>query len=219
MTMAEPRHEQSLSGLGSVRERVEAAMIELVVTYGYSETSVEMVLDRAAVSRGEFERHYAGKEDCALQTFDDYAERFKRQVGDAYASHDDWCDSLRAAAYAAARWIRDKPKATRYGVLDFLNASEMAQVRREAIFQDFVAMIDAGRYELDDPESVPRSAAVTAIGAIAEMLTQRLQGAEPARPYEMVPQLMYIAVRPYLGHAEALEELSIPPPPDPDHHG
>src|SRR5258707_12490224 len=101
-------------------------MIELVVTYGYSETTVEMVLDRAAVSRGEFERHYAGKEDCALQTFDDYAERFKRQVGDAYASHDDWCDSLRAPAYAAARWIRDKPKATRYAVFDFLNTSQMA---------------------------------------------------------------------------------------------
>jgi AcrR family transcriptional regulator len=219
MAMTESRQRQSLSGPDSARERVEAAMIELVVTYGYSETSVEMVLDQAGVSRSEFERHYTGKEDCALQTFDDYAKRFKRQVGDAYTSNDNWRDGLRAAAYAAARWIRDKPKATRYGVLDFLNASEMAQVRREAIFQDFVAMIDAGRYELEDPESVPRSAAVTAIGAIAEMLTQRLQSGEPARPYEMVPQLMYIAVRPYLGHAEALEELSIPPPPEPNDHG
>jgi hypothetical protein len=37
-----------------------------------------------------------------------------------------------------------------------------------------------------------------------------------ARAEDVVPDLMFVAVRPYLGHEAAREELSIPPPRDPD---
>jgi hypothetical protein len=52
------------------------------------------------------------------------------------------------------------------------------------------------------------------IGAIAEMLTKRLTQGE-VDPYEFVPQLMSIAVRPYLGEDAAAKELARPPPPRP----
>ena len=74
-------------------------------------------------------------------------------------------------------------------------------------------MIDAGRRELDDPESMGRSAAEGVFGSIYEALVKEQQagkGTEAA--YEFVPELMYIAVRPYLGHDAAREELSIPAP-------
>ncbi len=89
--------------------------------------------------------------------------------------------------------------------------SELAQARREAGFQQFQTMIDAGRGEVADPDSIPASAAESVIGSIAALLTKRLQGGS-LKPYELVPELMSLAVRPYLGEVAAERELRIPPP-------
>jgi len=40
------------------------------------------------------------------------------------------------------------------------------------------------------------------------------QGRLSSAPVELVPELMYGAVRPYLGEEAARRELTIPPPPD-----
>jgi hypothetical protein len=74
-------------------------------------------------------------------------------------------------------------------------------------------LIDAGRYELEDPSSVSGDTALAVVGGIYELMQKELsRGRGTGRAEDYVPQLMYIAVRPYLGHEEALKELSIPAP-------
>ena len=80
--------------------------------------------------------------------------------------------------------------------------------------QRFVNLIDAGRAELPDPNAVGRGVAESAFGAIFERLVRTAsRGDDVGRARDFVPSLMYLAVRPYLGHAEAMKEFSIPPPP------
>lgn len=200
----------------TARERIGEAMLDLVTSCGYGATTIDSVLDRAGVDRAEFDRLFEGKEDCFLQLYEEMTARFNRCVFAAYEVDALWCDRLRAAAYAAARWIRDHPRETRYGTLEMLAAGEVAQAHREATLRRCVAMVDDGRQELDDPDSISPAVAEGTLGAIAETLMKNLQRGTGARGEELVPELMYLAVRPYLGHEAAREELTIPPPPEAD---
>jgi AcrR family transcriptional regulator len=196
------------------RERIREAMLDLVTSQGYSATTVKQVLERAGVSRAAFRRSFASKEDCFLQVYEETTERFNECVFGAFESKEEWREGLRTAAYVAARWIREHPRETRYGTIEMMAAGEFAQAHREATLRKFTEMIDAGRKQLDQPESVSPSMAEGVIGGIIGMLTKNLRRRVDVRGEDLVPDLMFLAVRPYLGHEAAREELSIPPPPE-----
>jgi AcrR family transcriptional regulator len=202
--------------LAAERRRIGEAMLELVAERGYAATTVREVLERAGVSRADFKRLYAGKQECFLRVYEEMSERFSEHVFAAFESEEEWRDGLRAAAYAAARWIRDHPREARYGVIEMVAAGEFAQARRETTLRRFVDLVDSGREQLDKPDAVSRSMAEGVIGGVLGMLTKSLRHGAEGGKETLVPDLMFMAVRPYLGHEAAREELSIPPPREPD---
>jgi hypothetical protein len=149
---------------------------------------------------------------------------FDTRLQAAYMRGRDWRESLRGAAYASAFYIRDNPRVVRFGTLILFQAGAMAQAERDRHLHRLVDLIDAGRQELDDPSALDRGVAEGIFGSIYETVVREQQRkASTASAVEAVPQMMYIAVRPYLGHEAAREELQIPPPADPsgyrDPHG
>jgi len=200
-------------GTDAERERVWEAMLDLVTAGGYQVTSLDTILERAEVSHEDFYRHFTDKEDCALQLTDRLFQSYDRAVRDAYGRYNSWRDSMRACSYAAAKWMMDNRKGTQFGMVELLSAGELAQARREAVFQSFVDLIDEARAELDDPSSVAALTAERAIGSVVEILTNRLR-AGPTDVYEPIPELLYLLCRVYFGEEIAREELTMPPPPE-----
>ena len=194
------------------REQIGEAMLDSVTTRGYRETSIEQVLEQAGASREEFDALFLDKQECYLRFYEEMTERFNVAVFGAFERPGPWRDRLRAAAYAAARWMRDNPRETRYGTIDMLEAGELAQAYRNETLRRCVAMIDAGRLELEDPDSVPEMTAQVVLGSIAERLMGNLRRARETGGESFVPEFMSIAVLPYLGEEAAKEELTIPPP-------
>jgi AcrR family transcriptional regulator len=197
---------------GDERQRIVAAMVELVAEQGYKATTIKQLLQRAGVTRADFRRSFAGKRACFLEAYDEMSKRFSVQVFTAFESEKEWRDGLRVAAYAAARWVGEHPREARYVVIEMVSAGEFAQTRREETLRGFVDLIDSGRKELDKPDSVSQAMAEGAVGGILGMLTKHLRRGVPARAEDFVPDLMFVAVRPYLGYEAAREELSMPPP-------
>jgi AcrR family transcriptional regulator len=196
------------------RERIREAMVDLIAAQGYQATTIEQVLRRASVNLAAFERLFDDVEDCFLQVYDELAQDFGSRVFDAFESEPEWRDGLRAAAYAAARWIREHPREIRYGTIEMMAAGEFAQTRRDATLRSFVDLVDAGREQLEEPDSVSPSMAEGVIGGIVVMLTKNLRRGTRVSAEDLVPGLMFLAVRPYLGHVAAREEMTIPPPPE-----
>jgi AcrR family transcriptional regulator len=200
----------------AARRRIAAAAIELAAEYGYEATTIEMVVERAGVTRADFDLHFAGKEDCALQLYEEYLGGFVALVLEAAEREEEWRDSMRAAGYAAARFVRDNPRLAKVGVVQMLAAGSMAEARRAGMMDPIVDLIDAGRQQLPDPDSVGRGVAEGVLGSIYEIAIRDLaSGLGTSAAEAIVPQLMYVAVRPYVGHEVAREELEMPPPPDP----
>jgi len=198
------------------RARLREAAMTLVVEQGYEGVTVELVLERAAVGRAEFEREFTDLQDLCTRVYLANIEEFDRLVFAAADRHTEWRERLRAAAYAAAAYVRDRPLETHFNMIQILRAGPTPQAFRDRYVQRVVDLIDEGRMELDDPDSLSRGVAEATLGSIYGTLAKELQaGRGTGAADEFVPQLMYIAVRPYLGHEAAREELAIPPPGGP----
>lgn len=201
--------------LDEQHDRICRALVDLVLERGYEQTGIDALVARAGVEREEFDRLFSSREDCFMQTYQAYfVDVLEPKVYAAYEAHDNWRDSLRAAAYQAARFVRDHPRAARFGSIEMMQVGPLAQAHREAQLHRMVDLIDAGRQELDDPDSVGRAAAEATFGSIYAISLRRIEAGETDDVDSFVPELMYVAVRPYLGHEIAQEELSIPPPPE-----
>lgn len=195
--------------------QIREALLALVDERGYEDVTVADVVERADVEQAEFDRLFAGKEELCVAVFDDIATMAQGGVLAAFEAGDGWRESLRASAYAMVRYMRDHPREVGYGALHILAAGDLAQVYREQQLQQWVDLIDLGRQELEDPASMGRGVAEGVLGAINALLVKELEkGEETAALEQFVPELMYIAVRPYLGHEVAKEELEIAPPPE-----
>jgi AcrR family transcriptional regulator len=201
----------SVVGHHSPRGRVLEALLDLSVSEGFESVSVEKILDRAGANRAEFDALFADLEDCAMQLVDAFLPGLVDPVEAAYRAEERWRDSLRAASYVGADWLVTHPREAQFGALEMLKVGELARIRRESVLMSFAYMINAGRERCEDPASAPELVGERAIGSMAEILTKELRHGPPDA-HSFVPQLMYLAVLPYLGEEEARKELCIPRP-------
>lgn len=201
------------------RERIRGAIMDVALECGWAATTLRRVLERAGVDQEEFEHYFADLEDCYLRVFNENREEFDCAVFSAFDEAPSWRDGMRAAAYAAARYIRENPREISFSVLQRFNVDDITQVHRERQLREIVDRIDLGRQELEDPNSMTRTVAEGIMGSVYELMIGEFQRGNGASVEKFVPSLMYIAVRPYLGQQAAMEELTIPPPPEPAERG
>jgi AcrR family transcriptional regulator len=177
--------------------------------------TVAEVAARAGVERSALDDRFADKEELCVDLFEEIARVAQSEVMAAFEADGVWRDRLRGSAYAMVRFMRDHPREVGFGALHILAAGDLAQVYREQQLQQWVDLIDLGRQELDDPDSMGRGVAEGVLGSIHTRLLKELENGRGTDSLEQfVPELMYIAVRPYLGHEIAKQELEIPPPPE-----
>lgn len=183
--------------------------MDLAFEHGYDAVSVAGVAGRAGGNVAEFESIFPSKQACAVAILEAIAESNLEAVRGAFDSEPDWPDSLRAAAYAHADWILENPRKMRFGLLETVWASELTGALRDHLFGEYIAMVDAGRDAADDPDSIPPSAALGVVGSITEVITRRLGVGSNDELVDLVPEMMYLAVRPYLGEEAARRELTV----------
>jgi AcrR family transcriptional regulator len=194
-------------------EELMTAMVDLSYELGYEQVSIERILARAGARQKDFDAVFSSKEECAIAVLEELANSNLRVVREAYEREAVWPDSLRAGAYAAARWIIENPRKVRFGILEMLWASELTIAWRGSFFRNYLDMIDAGREVAKDPDEIPEYTAEATIGSITELVAKNVRRGSGADPREFIPELMYLAVRPYLGEEAAARELTIRSPP------
>jgi AcrR family transcriptional regulator len=193
------------------RQRIVEAMIRCVGASDYPSTSVDEVVAEANVSAEAFAAQFQSKEECFVEAVNQLDAEVTQRVFSAFNAESDWREQLRAAADAALGWLEDEPEHARVGfTLELVKAPERAIAHRDRTIEILVGLIDAGRQELADPESVPRSVAESLAEAIMGTVTLRMaRGESEFRP--LVPQFLCMATMPYVGRQEALKELSREP--------
>jgi AcrR family transcriptional regulator len=195
---------------------VHAALIELCFERGFERVTVEALCLRAGIDRATFDRNYSDLEDCFCQTLEAERDEFFAYLDRALRGQVYWVDRLRAVAYGLLRFLRTNEPRAHFLTIELHVAGERAaRIWSETIVSRLFDRIDEGRAEPGSPDSASRATAEAVGGAVFSRIRIAAENGTLLAGEEEVPQLMYLAVLPYLGPKAAQAELSAPPPPDP----
>jgi AcrR family transcriptional regulator len=171
---------------------------------------------RAGIERADFDDAYADLEDCFCQTLEAERDAFFAYLDRCLAGQELWVDRLRAVAYGLLRFLRADEARAHYLTIELHLAGERAtRIWSETIVVPLFDRIDEGRFESAAPPSVTRATAEAVGGAIFNRIRMAAEQGTLLSGEEAVPQMMFMAVLPYLGVDAAQAELRAPAPPDP----
>lgn len=152
------------------RERLLAAMVHVVATRGYEETTVEHVLVQAGVSRRTFYELFDDREACFLAAYDDAMERVLRVVTDAYLDGDVPERRIEAALEAFLEFLAAEPELARMCVVEVFAAGPRARERRAAVMERLAQLVQHALSELRGDDKLDRLSAQALVGAVHELV-------------------------------------------------
>jgi AcrR family transcriptional regulator len=197
----------------SERERIETAMVDLCFERGYRQMTLEMLLERAGVDPAAFERHFADLEDCFCQVYVVMRDELMRRVAVVVEGQPSWRDGIRAVAYTMVDWTAEDEKRTKLAVVEVRTAGERALILMGEAFEELFDLIDRGRGERRLPGEISRATAEAVGGTIFNQMFAAYEEGSIEAVRAKIPEMMYMAVRPYLGEEAAAEELRAPSHP------
>jgi AcrR family transcriptional regulator len=196
------------------RARIRQALLDLCFERGFTAIGLDDLLERAEVDHPAFERHYGDLENCLYLTYAEALEGFRRRAARARARAGSWRERVSVTAYALFRFIADDEKLRRFTTAEVRAGGERVQLLFGEEVEALFDLIDEGRREPGAPATLTRATAEQVGGGIFNQLYVAGSRGGPMPPEsEIIPQLMYAVVLPYLGDRAAREELLTPPPP------
>lgn len=179
------------------RARILDATAQMVAEDGYAATSADRIRRRAGVSSRTFYEHFTDKQDAVLWAFDAAATYAVPRIVAAFVEQDAWAAGVDAAlqTYLA---IMDCDRA--WAVLCLVELPGVAtgvSERRDVLLAPLIAALS---------EAVPAESLVPAadvVAAVDGVVRERLLRDEDIDLQALRPELLALALSPYLGAERA----------------
>src|SRR6476469_7189893 len=182
------------------RERLLNGVVEAVAEHGYNATTIGKITEAAKISRRTFYEYFEGKEDCFLAAYEMIDAHMRESMLLAGAAEEAWPQQVRASLAALLDVLsRDLAIARFYLAEPLAAGGEIAARYRDAM--QLLAETIRPRSEPSDMNVEVRDQVL--MGGIATLSTRRLNSGGVARLSELLPDLVELALAPYLGREEA----------------
>lgn len=185
------------------RERIFDAIANLTAARGYPALSLDDVAAEAAVSLQTFYKHFAGKEDAFVATYESGHARAMAVVNQTLARQSSWVGAVRAGVAALLEMLACEPSYAHLACVDVMVAyPHMAKRAYEA--NDFYAGLLDLRLAPDAPGHGPVPVAGEAIvGGVFELLHDYVLNGRTSELPELGDYVTYIALAPLVGAERA----------------
>ncbi len=192
------------------RERLIAALTEVLFEVGYQKTTVSLIGQRASVSKSDFYKHFGSKDDCFFAAYESAVERIRVQILAACARQDaaEWPARVREGISTLLSLLTDDPALASITLAEGLRAGRGVYDRYQAAVESFVPYLRDGAPEAPDGGEVPVAAGEAVVGGIASLLGRRLLAGDGERLEQLLPDVLEFALTPYLGTTEARRIIS-----------
>jgi len=198
-------------GRDPARERIAAAIVEMVAEYGFLSIEIAEVCARANAARTHFDRCFADLEDCFLAIHDETIEELCGRVEAVSGGRESWHDRIWAAGVAAMRFLQEDPLRARFLVVAVNGSGPGAIERRDRVVARIADFLDGGRGEVEGERRTSRCTAEIVAGAVYNTIFCKIESGSVERGEEFLPELIYLATMPYLGQRAAEDELAVQP--------
>jgi len=187
------------------RERLLNGVVEAVAEHGYNATTISRITAAAKISRRTFYEYFEGKEDCFGAAYEMIEAHVLDSMLDAPGAGEPWPDRVRARLAALLDVLARDAAVSRVFLIEPLAAGgDVAARYREAM------QLLAGTLRPEPPPSEldmeVRDQAL--IGGIATLIVRRLNAGAATRLPELLPDLVELALAPYLGREEAKRQAA-----------
>jgi AcrR family transcriptional regulator len=157
------------------RERLQNAMIELIVSKGYPSVRIADLAKLAHVSPPTFYGLYSDKEELFLSAYDQIAAHIAKTVMQAYEADAEDENRLLQAMRAFAELAAAEPQATSLLVLGAFGAGARALERRRRTLEQLETRIQVSRDRSPVTGSVTDLTVKAILGGIREVTAARLR--------------------------------------------
>jgi AcrR family transcriptional regulator len=185
--------------LASQRGRLLDAMAQAVAEHSYGATTIAHVVSHAGVSRKTFYEHFRDKEHCFLAMYDTGIAFVLGRLTEALEAAEDPRQRLVSGVSTFLNVLAEEPAFCRAIVLEVYAVGPIGLARRRAVLQVF-----AGRYlevnrqaREEDPDVEPLSGdvALGVVGAILELVSDRVEEGKTADLAELTNPLADFVIR------------------------
>jgi len=201
---APPANVTRSSAPAEQRRRILRATTELVAKRGYGDVSVELIVKRARVSYKTFYKHFSNKEDCYTALFDRVVGSTEKTVRDLLAEEPrEWGEQVALALRKLTELIVANPLTAKAIIVEAPAAGEGILERYEEATKAFVPLFREGREHSSRGAELPVTVEDTLAGSVFWAAYQRLIVGQADTLPEVMPELIQLVLRTYLGEAEA----------------
>lgn len=193
----------------SERERLLEAIVRVAAEKGYAATTIADVVALAGASREDFDRHFAGKEDCFMEAYEAVMDVFVAHVAAAFesAKGEPWADRVTASLRALVRLLASEAEIARMAIVEVAAIGEDARVRSRQGLGRLVPFLEEGRTVSPQGAELPAETARFAIGGATSLVFDEIRAGRGAELERILPDLVFAVTMPYLGVEAAEAEM------------
>jgi AcrR family transcriptional regulator len=187
------------------RERILAALARLSRTKGYAAITISAIVGAAHVTRGEFYRQFRNKEEAILASQTFALQRSISLAAAAFFGVDSLPDRAWAGLEALLAYVASEPDLAWLDIVESYAIGPAAIRRSFDNRTAFTLFLEQGYRQSPRARRLPEICS-DAIGcAILELLRTEVLAGRSERVLEILPQVVYVALAPFIGPQQALE--------------
>ena len=195
-----------MAGSETRRQSILEAMVQVVGRKGYKGTSVADVIEEANVSRTTFYKHFEDKHECFLAAYDLVVERVLSEVIASCDGEQAWLERVRIGLAKVVEMFALDPELARTAIVEVAAAGADARRRHWNAITRFTEFLDDGE-QLSGSPNLPENIGLMAAGAVSGLIFDELLTGRAERLPELLPDLLFALLVPYIGPGAATEEM------------
>lgn len=182
------------------RERLLNGVVEAVAEHGYNATTIGKIVEASKISRRTFYEYFSSKEECFLAAYEMIDEHVHGSMLAAASPAEPWPEQVRARLAALLAVLSGDLAVARFYLVEPLAAGGEIAARYRDAMQGLAETIRP-QSPLSEMDVEVRDQVL--MGGIATLISRRLKSGGGAQLSELLPDLVELALAPYLGREEA----------------
>jgi AcrR family transcriptional regulator len=187
------------------RERILAAVAQLVQSEGYTAMTVADIVKTGAVTREAFYELFRSKEEAFLAAQIAALESSIAVTAAAFFPGDSWPNRVWEGLEALFGYVAVHPALVYLDVIESYAAGEAAVRRSFDNRMAYSLFLEDGYRQTPEAERLPRLCSEAIGGAILGVLRWQVNESRTELTLEALPQVVYVALAPFIGADAAID--------------
>jgi len=191
----------------SQRTRIIYGTAEVMMAKGYANTTVADIVAQAGVARDVFYEHFTDKQHAFLEAQQHPTQHIVDTCAAAFFSAEEWPERVWNSLDALIGLIASNPAISHLRLIECYAAGPAAIRRAEEITRSFTIFLEEGYGYRAQARELPRLCSEAIAGAIFAVIQRYIARGDAAALARHLPQLVYIAITPFVGAEEAIRQV------------